>query len=119
MTFFDQFLFQAKVVLYNPVVHHDNFPGAVTVGMRIFLGRTPVRGPAGMPDAVASVERFLSDSFFQIAQLALSAAQLEAISVSGHRNSGRIVAAIFQPAQPFNDDWNDTFLADVPDDTAH
>src|SRR5580693_1693958 len=35
------------------------------------------------------------------------------MAISGDRDPGRIVAAILQPPQPLNDDWNYTLLADV------
>jgi hypothetical protein len=49
-------------------------PVAVRVG--VFLGRTPVRGPASVPDAVATIERSQPDRFFQAAQFALGAPNL-------------------------------------------
>ena len=87
MTFFDQLLFQQDVILDNPVVYDHNPPGAITVGMRVFFCGTPVRGPAGMADAVCAIERLETNDFFQIAQLALGAPNLQAFAVPAHRNS--------------------------------
>ncbi len=119
VAFLDQLLFQAEIVLHNPVVHDHDLAGAVAVGMRIFFRRTAVRGPARVPNAVGAVQRLQADGFFQVAELALGAPQLQSLPVAGHCNSSGIVAAILQPPQALNDDWNYTLLTDVADNATH
>src|SRR5579872_6418531 len=87
--------------------------------MRVFLRRTAVRGPARVPNAISAGQRFQADGFFQVAQLALGAPQLQPVPVARHRNSRGIVAAILQPPQPLNDDRNYTFLADIANNATH
>ena len=78
-----------------------------------------MRGPAGVADAVGAVERLEPDHFFQVAQLAFGPADLQTLAIAAHRDSGGVVAAIFQPPQSLNDDGNDPFLAYVAHDAAH
>ena len=119
VAFFDQLLFQAEIVLDDPVVHDHDLAGAVAMGMRVFFRGTSVRGPARVPNAIGAVNRILPDHFFQIAQLALGAPQLQPFSVAADRDARRIVAAILQPAQSLDNDGNDTLLTDVADNATH
>ena len=77
VSFFHQLPFQAEIILDDAVVHDHDFAGAVAVRMGIFFGGTTVRGPAGVPDAVGSVDRLLADGLFQVAQFAFGAAELQ------------------------------------------
>ena len=79
VAFFDQLLLQAEIVLDDSVVHDDDLAGAVAVRMGVLFGGTPVRGPAGVADAVGAIERLQANHFFQIAQLALGAADLQPV----------------------------------------
>ena len=88
VAFGGQLLLEREIVLDNAVVHHHDFSGAVAVGMGVFFGGTAVGGPAGVSDAVGAVERLEADDFFQIAQLAFGAADLQAGAVSGDGDSG-------------------------------
>ena len=78
VAFFDQLFLQAEIVLDDAVVHDHDFSRAVAMGMGVFFGGTSVRGPASVADAVGAVERLLPDGFFQVAQLAFGAADLQA-----------------------------------------
>jgi hypothetical protein len=70
-------------------------------------------------DAVGAVERFEADRFFQIAQLAFGAADLQAFAASGHGDSRGVVAAILQLSEALNDNGNDLLLAHISDNAAH
>ena len=93
------FRLQGNVVLDDAVVHDDDSPGAIAMRVGVLFGRTAVRGPAGVADAVGAIQRLEADDFFQIAQLAFSAANLQAFAIAAHRDSGGIVSAIFQPSE--------------------
>ena len=112
--------FQLQVILNNAVVHHHNASGAVAVRMRILLGGPSVRGPARVPDAVSAVQRFGAERVFQILQLARRPADLQQRCFrSAHGDPGRIVAAVFQPAQSFDDDRNHVLAAHISHNAAH
>src|SRR5579864_930933 len=119
VSFLDQLLLQAEIVLDDAIVNDHDFAGAIAVRMRIFFGRAAMSGPACVADAVGALDRLEADHFFQIAQLAFSAADLKPLPVAGNGNASRIVAPIFQAPQSLEDDGNHTFLADVADDAAH
>src|SRR5690349_19050003 len=98
--------------------HHD-FPRAVAVGMGVFLGGAAVGGPAGVADAVGAIQRLQPDGLFQIAQLALSAADLQALAVARHRDARRVVAAVLQPLQTIQNYRDDPLFPHVPHYAAH
>ncbi len=119
VAFGDQLLLQGNVVLDDAVVDDDNLAGAVAMRVSVLFRGTSVRGPASVADAVGAVERLQADDFFQVAQLAFGAANLQAAAIAGHRDSGRVVAAILQPTQAINDDRHYALFADITDNSAH
>src|SRR6266403_6317375 len=96
VSFGNQLLLEREIVLDNSVVYHHNLAGAVAVRMSVFFRGAAMRGPTGVSDAVSAIERLDADYFFQVAQLAFRAADLQAFAVSGDRDSRRVVAAILQ-----------------------
>src|SRR5258708_26134781 len=93
VSFFDELFLRAEIVLNDAVVDNDDLSGAVAMRMGVFFGRTSVRGPARMADAVAAVGRFEANDFFQIAQLAFRTAHLPLVSITSNGDSGRIITA--------------------------
>ena len=109
-----------EVVFDDAVVDDDDAAGAVAMGMGVFFGGTAVRGPAGVADAESAVEGMFAQHFFEVAQLAGGAADFEQRGVgSADGDAGRVIAAVFETAQAFNDDWNNFLTADITDDSAH
>jgi hypothetical protein len=119
VSFGNQLFLEREIVFDNAVVHDHDSAGAVAMGMRVFFGGAAVRGPAGVSDAVGAVERLEADHFFQIAQLAFGAADFKPRAVSGHGDSGRVVAAILQLSQALNDDGDDLLLTHISHNAAH
>ena len=72
-----------------------------------------------MSDAVSAVERLLADDFFEVAELAFGAANLQAFTVAGDGDSGRVVATIFQLSQALDDDGDNLFLTHISHNAAH
>ena len=112
-------LFRLTIVLDDAVVDDDDLAGAVAMRVGVFFGGTAVGGPAGVADAIGAVERLQADDLFQVAQLAFGAAHLQALAVAGHRDAGRVVAAIFQAPQAVDDDRHNPLLANVSNNAAH
>ena len=119
VAFFFQLALQLDVILHDAVVDDDDLPGAVAMRVRVFFGRTAVRGPARVADAVRSVDRGLPDDFFEIVQLSRGAADLHLAVAADHGDAGRIVAAIFQAAEAVENQGNDFFRPDIADNSAH
>src|ERR1017187_6703570 len=114
-----QLLFQGQVILDDAVVHHHDIAAAIAVRMRVFLGGAPVRGPARVPNAIRAVHGVQPDGFFQVAQLAGRAPHGELTVIAIYRQAGRVVAAVLQALQAFQDDRNRLAVADVADDAAY
>src|SRR6266702_7034769 len=116
---FDELPLQRNIVLDNSVVHHYHAPAAIAVRMGVLFGGAAVGCPAGVADAVSSIERFQADNFFQIPQLAFGAANLKSFPVAAHSYARRVVAAILQALEPINNDRHDSLVTHVSNDATH
>jgi hypothetical protein len=72
-----------------------------------------------MADAVSAVDRIQPYGLFQVAQLAFGAAYLQPIAISADRDSRRVIAAILEPPQAIENDWNNPLLTDVTNNSTH
>ena len=114
-----EFVLQLEIILDDAVVHDHDFAGAIAMRMRVFFGGAAVRGPARVADAVDALERALANRFFEIAELAGGAADIELAGLGYHGDAGGIVAAILQAAQAVQNQRHDFFMPDVADNSAH
>ena len=114
-----QLMFQRQIVFDNPVMHHDDAACAIAMGMRILFCGSAMRSPACVADAIGAMHRLLRQHCFQIFQLARSATQLHPVFSASHGDACRIIAAILQPPQPFKNDRDGIFAADISDDATH
>src|SRR5258707_13397796 len=120
VTFFDQLFLQRNIVLDNAIVDHHDLSRAVAMRVGVFFGGAPVGGPAGVTDAVSAVQRLQADDFFQVAQLALSPAQLQLTgAVAGHGDAGGVVPAVLQLLEPVNNDGHHALFANIAYDSTH
>src|SRR5258706_3198053 len=119
VTLFDQLLLQAEIVLDDAVVYDDNLAGAVAMRMGILFRGTSVSSPPGVAYAITAVERFEADNFFQIAQLAFGAADLQLVPIAGNGNSGRVITSVFKPAQALNNNRDYFLSADITYNATH
>ena len=119
VAFFFEPALERKIIFDNAVMHNHDFPAAVAMRMGILFGGAAMGGPAGVSDTVSAIERLEADDFFEIAQLAFGAPNLQALAVAGDRDSSRVVAAILQPPQALDDDRDHFFLPHVSDNAAH
>ena len=112
------------VVIFDDAVVHDRYP-VRDVRMGVLLRRHAVRRPAGVRDADVSGEALRAGELFQLGDAArrahapqprVRAARRLAVE---HRDPGGIVAAIFEPLQPLDEDRNDVALGDRADYPAH
>ena len=83
-----QVFLEIEVVLDNAVMDDDDAAGAVTVRMRILFRRAPVRRPACVTHAVGAVDGMLTQSIFEVAQLAFGAFDLQLAIFIDYRNAG-------------------------------
>src|SRR5579872_7084421 len=100
-------------------MNHDNLARAIAVRMRVFLSRTSVSCTSSVADAIATMERFEPDHFFQIAQFSFRAPDLQLVSIARNRNTSRVIAAILESSQALDDNRDHFFLADISDNATH
>ena len=108
---------QVEVILDDAVV--DDGDGAGLMRMGVALGRTAVRGPSRMADADATGDRRLIDQMAQVAELADGAPNFHAAGRGERRDTGRIVAAIFEAAEASEQNWRRFARAHITDYSAH
>src|ERR1700693_6317627 len=100
-------------------MRHHELSAAIAMWVSIFFGRPSVRRPACMPNAVGTFDRGFGDGFFQVAELACGATDLQLAVLGDHGYAGRVVAAVFQFPQALDDDRNNFFRPDITDNAAH
>src|SRR6185436_10030427 len=101
------------VVLDDAVVHHRDPAADVRVG--VALGGRAVRGPAGVADADGALQ---ADR--EARQLGDAAGTPDSFQTAiDDGDAGRVVAAVLQPPQPFDQDRDDVTPRYRGDDSAH
>ena len=111
-----QLVTQFAEVLDNAVVHDGDAVGAV--GMRVDLVGHAMRRPARVTDPDEPVQGLGGDELLQIDELALGATALD-MAVDQRRDTGRIVATIFEALQSLEEQRRRILLPDDTDDAAH
>jgi hypothetical protein len=107
-------------ILDDAVVDEGDAAGAVDVRMGVARRRGAVRGPAGVGDAGRAVHRFALERLAQALDPSREPAHREAgVSPVHHRYARRVVTAVLEPAQSFEQDGGSLARADVADDAAH
>ena len=118
----DQLVLERKIVFHDAVVDDNESSAAIAMRVRILFSGAAVGGPAGVTDAIGSVQRLIVQNFFQVAQFAGRTANVKAGgvgSVARDSDAGGIIAAVFQPPQAFHDEGDNRLGTDVTDDSAH
>src|SRR5260221_4734565 len=114
-----QLLFQLQIICDSAVVHDYDLPGAFAMRVRFFFGGAAVVGPARVADSVGALDGRVAQPLFEVAQFSGGAANFEFAVLRDDGDSRRVVSAVFQLAQPFNDDGHDFFRSDITDNSAH
>src|SRR5690606_12933444 len=91
--------------------------GDVRVG--IALGRLAMGSPTGVGDTGSTMDGLLLQRLGQLGHLAQTANPLQRLVGAEHGHTGRVVAAIFQTAQAFYQDFSHITLGYGPDDATH
>src|ERR1700733_3592007 len=107
---------QRHVVLDDAVVDDCDLAGDVRVS--IGFARPAVRSPARMADPGRSLKGGLAERSVEIGELAHGANDRQSAS-RVNRETRRIVAAVFEPSQPFDEDGNGVLPANISHDPAH
>ena len=113
-----QLFLQLEIVLDDAVVDDHQAPAAVAVRVSVLFSGAPVRRPTRMAEAVDAVDRIFRDDLFEVGELAGTTTNVDE-TAADDGDAGRIVAAIFEPPQPFDQNRDDGLGTDVTDDAAH
>ena len=89
------------------------------MGMSIRIGRLPMSRPPGMTDATGAVSRLVHEEGFQIVETTTPFPHLDGVRSVQNSNTRGIVAAIFEPAQPLDQNRSSRCLSYIPDNTTH
>ena len=120
ITLGDQFAAYVFVVLDNAVVNNSNPVDAIfsrEVRVCVVGGRYAMRCPARVRNADMAGQAGVGDLRFQFGDARNAARTLQAVLMHGH--AARIIAAIFQTLQAFEQDGNNITLRYCADDAAH
>ncbi len=97
---------------------HGHGPVLADVGMRITVVRRTMGRPAGVADTKTAGRGTISQVLGKIIDAAGPFAQVE--MVPGHGgDAGAVVAAIFEPAKAFNQDWFRFPMPQITHDATH
>ena len=110
---------QLPEVLDDPVVDDRDLARAVLVGMGVQVVRAPVRGPARVRQPDRGVRRPVGDGRLEIGELAGALLDEEVARVVDERDARRVVAAVLEPLEPFDEDRARLTGTGVSDDATH
>src|SRR5882724_981043 len=87
--------------------------------MSVFFCWSAVRGPAGVSDAVSSIERIQADGLFQVTQFTFRATNFEIVVLVNDCDSRRVVASIFKLAQTVQNQRHNLLVSYITDYSTH
>jgi len=114
----NQLIFQRLVIFDHSVVHECQFPSRVEMRMGVLVRWLSMRRPPSVAYTESSVRRFFRHEFSQLSDSPGALARFDAIAVND-RNPRGIVTAIFQAAQPIEQDGSCLRTSDVSDNATH
>ena len=113
-----QFLLKRMIIFNNPVVDDKDFLLLVPMGMGIFFGRLPMGGPAGVCNTCTPGNGQTVDLCLQINNTPRRPVKAYLSSIL-HRQTGRVIAAVFQPSQALQEDGLCILGPDITNDSTH
>ena len=115
-----EFALEIEIIFNDAVVHDDEAAGAVAMGMGVLFRGTAVGGPAGVADAEGALKGMFAQNLFKVGELAGGAADIQCrAGGAADGDACRVVAAVFETPQPFDDDRNYLLGTDVTNYAAH
>src|SRR3546814_329123 len=107
------------VVLDDAVVHQRH--AVADVRMRVEFRHATMRGPAGVADAQVGMEALGAGGRLHFGDAAgtAHATDVAPLPLVDHGDAGRVVAAVFEALETFDEDGNHIAIRDRADDAAH
>jgi hypothetical protein len=93
-----QSFFEGQEVLDNAVMDNDNVSATISVGMGVFLRRSPVSRPPRMTKSPRSLQRVEAECLFEPTEFSLGATDVETALWCDDSQTGRVISPVFQPA---------------------
>ena len=106
-------------VLDDPVVDDGDVTAAILVGMGVEVVRPAMGGPAGVGEADGRVGRPVGDRRLEVDELAGFLLHEHPAVLADERDPRRVVAAVLEPRQAFDQDGAGLAGSGVTDDAAH
>ena len=110
---------QLREVLDDPVVDHRDRAGAVLMGVGVEVVRSAVGRPASVGQPDRGVRRPVGDRGLEVRQLAGLLLDEEVAFLVDEGDPGRVVPAILEPLEAFDQDRARLAWPGIADDTAH
>ena len=114
----DEFFLEGQIVLNDAVVDNRKIFMTIRMGMRVHIGRPPVRRPPRMTDAERADRDAPLDLLAQRRETPHALLNAD-LTVLIDRNPRRIIAAIFQFGQPVQKKLRRLTISDIPDNSTH
>ena len=106
-------------VFDDPVVDQRDIPVGAEVGVCVDLGRCPVGSPPGMGDSAAPPEGSLLHRLLENRDFSRLLQRGQSALLGDDADPSRVVATIFQAAQPFQEDRGGVLRPQISYDSAH
>jgi hypothetical protein len=87
--------------------------------MRVLFGWATMRCPARVSQTIITFNRGFAEHIFQITQFATGTTHGHLAAFIDNSDSGGIISAIFQTAQPFNYNGHNLLISDITDNPTH
>ncbi|PYN39020.1 MAG: hypothetical protein DMD98_02290 [Candidatus Rokuibacteriota bacterium] len=113
-----QAILDLEIVLEDAVVDDDEVAPAVGVGVGVLVRGPAVGGPACVADPERARHGALAEDPLERLDPPGGAPDVEP-ALSEHGDARRIVAAVLEALEPFDDDGHRVLVPDVPDDATH
>ena len=110
---------QLAEVLDDPVVDDGDLARAVLVGMGVQVVRAPMGGPARVRQPDRGMRRPVGDGRLEVRELAGTLLDEQVARVVDQSDARRVVAAVFEPFEPFDQDRARLTGTGVSDDATH
>ena len=118
VAFADELIAQRGVVLDHAVVADREASALIEMRVRVLIRHTAVRGPSRVRDAGIPGERRILQQRGEIRDAPGALARFD-LSARERRDSGAVIAPVFETTETVQEDWDCWIIADVADDAAH
>src|SRR5437667_10490663 len=110
---------QLAEVLDDAVVDHRDIAGAVLMGMGVQVVRSTMGRPTGVGEPDRGVRRAIGDRRLEVGELAGLLLDEQVAGLIDEGDASRIVATVFEPLEPLDQDRARFSWSRVADDAAH